>query len=148
MLYTIVGGDENKSYQYPAVTKFILSRDKVLSVEFSLTKLRSMWADSLFRMSKNFLREAMENFGAMMKEIVTMMGMDKDKVSFKIVDDDDKRDSSVLLELISLGQSVKLTFSDENLIVISEIFSITKGCMRDAISEELWTLFSLIIRKT
>ena len=144
----IVGGDENNPNQYPAVTKFTLSRDKVLSVEFSLTKLRSMWTDALFRMSKNLLREAVENFGAVMKEIVTMMGMDKDKVSFKIVDDDDKRDSSILLEMISLGQSVKLTFNDENLVVISEMFSITKGCMRDAISEELWTLFSLIIRKT
>ena len=151
VLYLLIGGgdeiENNASIQYPEVTKLILSRDKVVSLAFALTKLRSILADSSFRTSKSLLRQAMENFQAVMEEIVIMMGVEKDTVSFTIVDDDDKQECSILLNLMTVGKPVKLTFNDDNLVIISEIFSVTKGCVRDAISHELWTFFSLIIGK-
>ena len=148
VLYMIIGGvdDSTASGHFPAFTKFVLLRDNILSVELKLMKLRSLLADSWFWNSKALIRQAGEKFQVVMEEIFTMLCADiGNKPSISV--DYCELKNPILLICTSPELSVKLTLNNDNLSIISEMFSSTKECVRDAISQELWTLFSLIIRK-
>jgi len=146
VLYMILGGadDSTTSIQFPVFTKFFLLRDEILGVELKLMKLRSLLADSSFWNSKALIRQAGEKFQVVMEEILIMLCTDvgnKPSISVNYC----KSENPILLICTSPGLSVKLTLNNDNLSIISDMFSSTKECVRDAMSQELWSLFSIII---
>ena len=152
ILYMILGGcDESESntpLQFPAVTKFFVSRNKISSLELTLMELRSLLADSSFWNSNVLKEQAGKKFQILIEEIFIILGTCMENDLLISVDYDFGLENPILLIRTSLGQSVRLNLNDVNLTILSEIFSLTKECVRDAMSLELWSLFSLIVRKS
>ena len=146
--YMILGGDENDvSIQHPLVVKFILSKEKIVTQEMSLMKVRSLFSDASFRKSKALLQQATEQFKLAIVEVLLLLGIDKDEVPIILIEYRDSIENPVLLIEMSEGKSTEVTLNDENLVIILDMLSPTKECVRDARSPELWSLFSSLIKK-